>query len=137
MTIASWSDDLKIGEPEIDKEHWGLFALINDLHDKITDGVSEASVSSTLDALSAYVEVHFEHEERLMAESKYPDLETHKKAHKALEERVSSLIKDYEKDPKSFNYETFSEFLSQWLQNHIMKVDMAFAAYLRTSDRPS
>ena len=31
MAIVEWSDDFKLGEAEIDREHWGLFALINDV----------------------------------------------------------------------------------------------------------
>jgi len=129
MTIVQWSDDFKTGEKEIDKEHWGLFALINDLADKRAHGADESSIASTLQALVAYVDVHFEHEERLMEETGYPELESHKKAHQALDRQVADFQDAYERSPETFDYETLMEFLSNWLGQHILKLDMDFAAY--------
>ena len=131
MAIVEWSDDFKIGEKEIDKEHWGLFALINDLADKRAQGASESSIEVTLKALVAYVDVHFEHEERLMQETGYPDLEAHKKIHAALDRRVEGFRFDFEGSPGTFDYDALMEFLSIWLKQHILKVDMEFAAYLK------
>lgn len=71
MQIVKWSDDFKIGEAEIDKEHWGLFALINELGDRRAQGAIQASIESTIEALVDYIDVHFEHEERLLQEANY------------------------------------------------------------------
>ncbi len=38
MTLGKWSDDSKIGEAEIEWEHWGLFSLINDPAEKRARG---------------------------------------------------------------------------------------------------
>jgi len=131
MAIIQWSEDFKIGEKEIDKEHWGLFALINDLDDKRAQGAGESSIKSTLMALVAYVDVHFEHEERLMEETGYPDLEDHKKIHKALGSRVDRFRVDYEGSPEAFDYVELMEFLSSWLSEHILRVDMRFSEFLK------
>ncbi|MBC8339124.1 MAG: hemerythrin family protein [Rhodospirillales bacterium] len=129
MTIAQWSDDYKTGEKEIDKEHWGLFALINDLNEKRLHGADEKSIASTLYALVAYVDVHFEHEERLMEETGYPELDSHKKAHEALDRRVMEFQDAFLGSPETFDFEALMDFLSNWLQQHILKLDMDFAAY--------
>ena len=127
--MLEWSDDLKIGETEIDKEHWGLFALIHDLQEKHTHGATDASIDTTLDALTAYVEVHFEHEERLMEETGYPELESHKQAHAMLKKQVHGFMKDLHNSPSSMVLDALMNFLSTWLTNHIGNVDMAFARY--------
>ena len=88
MTIVEWSDRFKIGDAEIDNEHWELFSLINDLNDKQSIGVPPASTSFALIALVNYIEAHFDHEERLMKEGGYPDIEVHKQVHKALDLQV-------------------------------------------------
>jgi len=88
MAIVEWSDDFKLGEAEIDREHWGLFALINDLSDKHAQGAGDASITSAIDALAAYVDVHFQHEERLMRAVGYPELDSHIELHVALARRV-------------------------------------------------
>lgn len=131
MVMVEWSDDFKIGEDEIDKEHWGLFALINDLGDKRAQGAVETSVASTVEALVAYVDAHFEHEENRMRETGYPGLEEHKKAHEALARRVGEFREEFNRAPETFNYDGFMEFLSNWLSQHILRLDMEFAAFLK------
>jgi len=131
MTVVEWSNDFKIGEDEIDKEHWGLFALIHDLGDKRAQGALETSVAATIDALVAYVDVHFEHEERLMRETGYPGLAAHKKVHEALGRRVGEFQADFQRAPENFDYEELMEFLSNWLSQHILKLDMEFAGFLK------
>lgn len=129
MAIVEWSDDFKIDEPEIDKEHWGLFALIHDLGDKLALGAAEGSIKATIEALAAYVDVHFEHEERLMQQTGYPAFAAHKRAHEALAQRVADFQNDFQRAPETFDHEGLMEFLSNWLVEHILKVDMKFAEF--------
>ena len=88
MAIVEWSDDFKLGEAEIDREHWGLFALSNDLSDQHAQGAGDASITSTVDAWAAYVDVDFQHEERLMRTVGYPELDSHIELHVALARRT-------------------------------------------------
>ena len=134
MPIVEWSDDYKTGNRIIDQEHWGLFALINDLHDKVQSGAAELSIGSTIDALVDYVNVHFEHEERLMEGCAYPRIEEHKKAHAQLAKKAHEFQDSYARDPERFDHLQFMDFLSDWLANHILKVDMAMVPYLQ--DKP-
>ena len=131
MTIVQWSDELKIGEKKIDHEHWGLFILINDLSEKREHGATESSIDSTLKALVTYVDIHFEHEERLMEEAGYPEIENHKKIHAALGRRVDGFRVNFEGSPVAFDYDALMEFLSTWLKQHILQVDMEFATFLK------
>lgn len=131
MAIVEWSDKFKLGEGEIDREHWGLFALINDLSDKHAQGAADASIVSTIDALVAYVDVHFEHEERLMRSAGYPGLDAHIDLHRRLARAVDDYKSAFERDATRFDYDGFMAFLGEWLADHILHEDMAFAAYHR------
>ncbi len=131
MTIVEWSDRFKISDAEIDNEHWELFSLINDLNDKQSIGVPPASTSLALIALVNYIEAHFDHEERLMKESGYPDIEVHKQVHKALDLQVREFQSVFMTNPYSFDYDALIEFLTNWLKNHILKVDMKFAEFYK------
>ncbi len=131
MALIEWSDDFKLGEAEIDKEHWGLFALIHDLADKRAKGQDAASIEATLKALVAYVDVHFEHEERLMQETGYPEYAEHKKIHEALDRKVDARSLESERSPETFDCAALMEFLSNWLSQHILIIDMEFADYLK------
>jgi hemerythrin-like metal-binding protein len=131
MAIVEWSDDFRIGERETDQEHWGLFMLINDLADKRTSGVIESSVAATIEALVAYVGVHFEHEERLMQQNGYPGFEAHKGIHEELARRVGEFRDVFQRAPKSFDHEELMVFLTNWLKQHILEKDMEFAAFFK------
>jgi hemerythrin len=129
MAIVEWSDDFKLGEAEIDREHWGLFALINDLSDKHAQGAGDASITSAIDALAAYVDVHFQHEERLMRAVGYPELDSHIELHVALARRVEEYKSRCVRQAARFDFDGFTAFLTEWLTDHILHEDMQFAKY--------
>ena len=129
MAIVEWLDDFKLGEAEIDREHWGLFALINDLSDQHAQGAGDASITSTIDALAAYVDVDFEHEERLMRTVGYPKLDSHIELHVALARRVEEYKAAIERQAARFDSNGFTAFLTEWLTDHILQEDMQFAKY--------
>ncbi len=126
MSFIDWSENYNTGIPDIDKDHLGLFALINDLHDKVELGSAEASIKVTIEALGDYVYYHFEREEALMKACDYADIENHKAGHRKLQSQVESFRVSYERDPASFNMTDFVAFLTFWIKNHILQSDMAY-----------
>lgn len=131
MAIVKWSDDFKIGDVATDKEHRGLFALIHDLSDKLALGAGERSVKVTIEALVTYVDVHFENEERIMENSGYPGFKAHKQVHEKLSRQVNAFQHALERAPEDFQYYELMEFLSNWLKQHIVNLDMEFASYYK------
>lgn len=126
MTFIMWSADYETGNHDIDQDHRGLFALINDLHDKAKDGVPEESIGVTIEALVDYVNIHFEREEILMSACGYAGLENHKAAHRKLALRIRFHKDCFDRHPESFDKEDFMSFLAEWLSNHILVKDMDY-----------
>lgn len=134
MAFVEWSDDYKTGNREIDSEHWGLFALVNDLADKVEMGAADSSIAVTIEALVGYVEAHFEREEGLMEACGYPKIDEHKEAHKRLAGSVEFFKNYYTDTPEKFPYQDFLDFLSGWLTGHIMKEDMQYVPFLEQDE---
>lgn len=134
MAVIKWSDRFKIGEETLDKEHWGLFALIDDFDNKVRHDDNRESTEATLEALVDYVDYHFRHEEELMEKTGYPDLEKHKKSHAGLEKKLMIFQKNYNHNKDKFDFETFLEFLGEWLTVHILIHDMDFANFHKESE---
>lgn len=119
---VEWTDTLSVGVPEFDADHKHLIDIINRVLRAEREG---ESVNWALGELADYAGSHFAREERQMAAAGYPDLEAHKKTHRAFTEWLQSLRTVYSADPGAEYYlaETMREYLQTWLTDHIMKVD--------------
>jgi len=126
VPFVDWSENYNTGIPDIDREHRMLFALINDLHDRVAANSPDLSVKATIDALVEYVGYHFTREESLMASCLYTDLENHKVGHRKLQSQLETCRREFERDPEAFDMVDFMGFLAFWLQSHILQSDMAY-----------
>jgi hemerythrin len=133
MPIAKWSDAYLTGHPMIDKQHQGLFRLVNELHDAMIAGNASQVVGATLETLTHYTIEHFRAEEALMVQIKYPRYDEHKKKHEELTAKAKQIIEQQFKTGKVVISITLSGFLYDWLRHHIKEEDMALIQYMRSS----
>jgi hemerythrin len=125
MTIQ-WDDKMSVGVPVLDEDHKTLIRLINDYTDALDNDEGLMVTDSIFAALGDYVHYHFTREEGIMELAGYPNLETHKKSHRALEEHFMDLRESYVLYPNSAAEEKVKKFLEDWLCSHILKVDMDY-----------
>jgi hemerythrin len=128
--IISWDKSFETGNSVVDGQHKNLFKMINDLNLSIEQKRSNHLLAETLEKLSVYVTNHFNTEEDLMVKYSYPDYKTHKAAHEDLKEQSVKLTKLFELKKVDLTA-TITQFLSNWLQNHIRETDMRFIEWLR------
>lgn len=118
-----WSDSLSVGVDVIDDQHKALIELINQLYEEVIVNCAEGEViEEALNELAQYTVVHFGLEERLFAQSGYPDLEAHGRYHRELKARLFQVQENTRKNKLAVNTELLS-FLKRWLQSHIMIED--------------
>ena len=82
MALLSWSNDISIGIPSIDKEHMALLNAINELYEAVTSGEGGREQTGLL--LRRVVECtrsHFSSEEAMLAASNYPEWAEHSQQH--------------------------------------------------------
>ena len=127
--FIEWSDTLSVGVQEIDDQHKGLAAMVNEMSEGIKGGWGKEARDEVLTRLVEYTKVHFATEESLMSISNYPAINTHKKQHEQLIDMVGAHIKKYDEDPNASNYDLLF-FLKRWLVEHIMKDDKAMGEHL-------
>jgi hemerythrin len=131
MPIITWTDKLSVNIAEVDMQHKQLVVLINQLHDAMSTGKGKDVLAPVLRSLVAYASTHFATEERLMTQWKYPGLAQHKAAHEAFAQQVGAFRADYEKGVVGLTM-GLSTFLRDWLTEHIMGVDQAYAPFLQS-----
>lgn len=130
LSFLDWSDDYRIGIAAIDHDHKVLFQLVNRLHDRIKAGDGDDAIGEALAGLAAYINTHFEREERYMDDCGYPDLVRHAERHRKLTDTVNSLKTLFEDDPKQIKSDMILNFLKGWLTDHILKNDMDYRPYM-------
>ena len=130
MPFAVFSDELRVGHPEIDAQHASLFEAVNRLHDAMRAGRTREEQAGILAFLRSYTVEHFNTEEAFMAESAFPGLEHHRAEHERLLGQVQDLEARYATGSMTLSIMVM-HFLKDWLTHHIAEEDQALAEHLR------
>ena len=127
-----WSEGLATGFSKIDEQHKELINRYNDLLKACKDGRGRQEVGEVLDFLGSYVVYHFDEEEKLMAETLYPETDLHIKQHKLLIEKVQELQKDISENGSSVSVLiNINTTLLNWLVAHIKEIDIQLGSFLQ------
>ncbi|WP_051148572.1 bacteriohemerythrin [Desulfospira joergensenii] len=128
--IMPWGPKLETGLPDIDDQHKKLVKLVNLLHRamRMQKGAKEAG--KILKELTDYTVFHFGFEETLFDRHGYPETQAHKEIHKKLVEKVSAFQQEFDSGKAGLTMDLM-DFLRDWLKNHILKTDMAYAPFLK------
>ena len=130
---VSWDRSLETGDPEIDSQHRELFRRIDKLLAATADRRARAEVGRLLTFLGDYVVSHFEAEERLMADSGYPEAAPHRDEHRRFVADYARLFEDYRADgPGPVFVIKFGNRVTAWLCEHICRTDRRLVDYLNT-----
>ena len=130
-TIAQWRPEYETGYTLIDDQHRSLFHAINALHSAILVGRGDELLERTLKILESYTTIHFETEERFMAELQYPNYADHLAKHRALRQKVEAFIAEETQAPDRRLALRVSRFLTDWLIHHIKDEDQRMIDFLR------
>ena len=124
--ISLWKEEYKIGNKEIDEQHYQLFCKIErllsiSLSDNFDDKKKECFL--LINFLIDYTHFHFETEERIQKEMKYVGYEQHLWIHR---EFAQTILEYKEKLDKHFSLHTLKSFLGTlltWLTLHVCGCD--------------
>lgn len=126
MDILKWTNDLSVGNTQIDKDHQGLFDLLERLHQDMGSGQINQETQSIVDALRDYTESHFAREEEFMRKISYPHYATHKAEHDRFVSEVCALQARVARGARTTQLD-IDQFLAGWLREHVLVRDMALA----------
>ena len=90
MTIVEWTPDLNTGIPDIDEQHKQMLHHINDFYEAANAKDKERMAIVLFDLINSTL-AHFQYEEALMEQAKYPLLEPHRRVHKNFIDKLMAL----------------------------------------------
>lgn len=133
--VVQWSDSYRIGLAEIDDQHKTLIDLMNDLWTAIAVDANAQDCGKILLRLEHYTVAHFGAEETMMRTIGYPDFDAHQAAHQHFVKRLQTEAQRLQQGERlSLD---ILHFLRDWLVNHILVNDKAYAAYYAGKDKPA
>ncbi|GAB4349133.1 MAG: hypothetical protein Kow006_10460 [Gammaproteobacteria bacterium] len=129
MTRYQWSEAFSVGDEAVDRDHKGLFSLVEELRESDPTLINPADI---IGRLSDYAQHHFAREEALMRKAGYPGYEEHIKAHRSFVDWLERVELAYRQaSTSSFLIgDLVNEFLAKWLTEHILSEDMRYRDYI-------
>ena len=129
---TGWTNDLATGVFEIDNQHKEIFKRFDRLFAACSEGKGKEEVMQLIVFLEDYIKEHFAAEERLQLRHAYPDYPSHKALHTSFIAEVARLAAAFKEEGATLPLVIMTnKTLSSWLVQHIAKIDMEFASYLR------
>ncbi len=126
--VTMWTDDLSVDNREIDNEHKQLFSLLDSFYKGIMDNSPKVRLQELIVGLLDYTKTHFAREEVYMKRMGFPELENHKKQHELFIDRANSFYTKMADGKMILSLEV-TNFLKDWLVNHIKGSDQRYAQF--------
>lgn len=132
LPLVTWDASYSVNVAKCDEDHEKLFSLLNDLHGAMKAGKGWEVIQQVVKDLADYTRYHFSQEEMLLSKANYPDLIPHKAQHSIFVKKVEEFQSAVKAGDLSQPIEV-TEFLKDWLVNHIKQTDRQYSAHLNAS----
>ncbi len=130
MEFFKWKEVFNIGVEEIDRQHRIFLDLLNDCHERLSEGERRTVDRDMVAGLRKYATTHFRYEEGLMHSTEYPQSKNHAIEHRYFETQVSEMERGGAGgDPRT--HESVLPFLRDWFLKHVLEHDRKIGHYLR------
>ncbi len=129
--MLQFTEDCRLGIPEIDSEHERLFALVNKGYALLNQEENlRPAAKNLLKHLRDYADTHFIHEEEYMRKIDDPELSSQKREHVDFTNRMNAVdfsrLTDEQLHPALKN---LLDYLARWLFGHILGSDILIGKF--------
>ena len=129
MDWIGWDEALETGDAGMDADHKQLAGLFNRLRDALANGEEKIYCSAILDDIIRHTRTHFELEQGLMLQHRYPKAEQHAAEHAMLIRQALDFRNSFDADSAA-SRPAQMRFADVWLAFHILFSDKELAAFL-------
>jgi len=132
MASIKWIRKMSVGVPELDDDHKGLLAVINELEALATSNADAVVVRRSLNWLLRYAQTHFAREQAVLTRCKYPMLNEHIDEHRDFVNRMREVLASFDQNPALAAAETrdaLITYLENWWRHHILVEDRKYKRF--------
>jgi hemerythrin-like metal-binding protein len=126
---VKWTKDLSIENNELDEQHMRLFEFTNNLLLCYDSKDDRSVVLRAINSLVDFSIYHFEHEEDVLRERGYPDLERHIDLHDKFRTRISQFKEQLDNGELNV-LDDMIIYLIDWVKEHITVEDLDYKKYM-------
>ena len=122
---SKWSSELFTGFKDIDEHHFTIIKKLFEIEQLINNKPSKSEIMDALLFLESYTQMHFKHEETVMADEHCPAAEENKRQHEVFIAKVQAFNRNFaHDDTMDVDLKDVAKELSDWVINHIKEVDL-------------
>ena len=130
-----WNPAWDIGIDIIDSQHRRWLEIFNALERSFLQGESMYDMQlSTFKEMLDYTHLHFDNEEKLMADSGYPAFSSHRRLHRDFDTLIYRHFRSHESSEAMLTSEML-QMMRNWLIAHIQSEDQKIAAFLASEGK--
>ena len=116
----------------IDSHHGKILLQYKMLADAVRDGNSTVMINKLANFLEHYTNEHFDAEDLIMLQYRYPEIKEHRREHQEFEDSIKELKKRLDEEGATRNLAVAATgLLYRYIINHMNKTDKDLALYLR------
>lgn len=130
MALVTWNDSLSVKINSFDREHKKLIDMLNEVYENLKLKSNKDITSDLIKNMKQYIKIHFNTEEKYLKRYNYSGYEYHKKEHDVFVAKVEDLEKRFDRGKLIMTIE-LTDFLRDWLKNHIQGTDMQYVDFLK------
>ena len=130
MNIIEWDDnDHLLGMDFMDDTHREFVSLVNQCAT-----ADDQAFAVLFNKLIAHTQLHFQLEENLMTESKFPAYAEHRDEHQRILGELNQFKKRVDKGLISFGRNYIKDRMPEWFRLHAASMDSALAAHIKNGN---
>ena len=130
MSLIEWQDDFAIGIEAVDHEHRELIALINNLHQRLSDDAPKDEIETVLGEIESAIGAHFALEEKAMQDLAYDQYGDHKADHEFLLDDIRDIADAYGEGAYAELSDVLSDHMKIWFSDHFRQMDARLHNFL-------
>lgn len=132
MNYVAWDPSMSVGMDLLDRDHKRLIDMFNGLLKKGIADRDRDDLRALLDELTEYTVGHFAREEEAMERGAFPDLESHRAAHRYFTDEIVKLKESFSASHTVMLRIDLVLLLKDWFIEHIQTVDAQYRPYVET-----
>jgi len=129
ISWIEWNDSLSMHNPEIDAEHQHFIKLVNELNEAIITRMNKKEIKTRMRAILDDALMHFAHEEALLKEWDYPEVEIHTQKHHQITALLNEIMKSIDRGKMEHGWLEAGLEIRKVLIQHLLKEDMKYRDY--------